>query len=111
MNQEHLPRVPPHYGTALSYFFGFLASLILTLAAYFSVTQALFSGWVLKLVVAGLGLLQAWVQFGLFFHLTKESKPRWNLIVFLFTIMVTLILVFGSIWIMNNLNYNLMGSQ
>lgn len=95
--------------TFSSYLLGFLLSLLLTLAAYLLAVRTLLSGWPLDLALTLLALTQGVVQLLFFLNLAHESKPRWNLLVFLFTLMVTLILVFGSIWIMNNLDYNLMG--
>ena len=46
-----------------------------------------------------------------FLHLGKETKPRWKLYVFGFMVSVVLIIVFGSIWIMNNLNYRMTPAQ
>lgn len=88
-------------------FFAFLFSILLTLAAFFLVRSLPKSG-ALQVIIGILGLVQAWIQLFVFLHLGREPKPRWNLIVFLFTVMVTLILVIGSLWIMHHLNYNLM---
>ncbi len=95
-------------GSFRSYLVGFLLSIVLTLAAYFLVVEHFVSGWALDLSVACLAIAQALVQLILFLHLMRESKPRWNLMVFLFTVLIVFIVVFGSLWIMNNLNYNLM---
>jgi len=103
--------VPPQnveYGTLKSYILGLILSMILTFAAYFAVVQHIFSGILLDCAVGVLGIAQAVVQLMLFLHMHKEPKPRWNIVVFLFMLMVLVIIVFGSIWIMNNLNYNLM---
>lgn len=112
MHEEKSPlMVPPHkveYGSLQSYLIGFVLSILLTLAAYFLVVRHLFSGYILDIAVGLLGIAQAVVQLMLFLHMAKEPKPRWNLIVFAFMLMVLVIIVFGSIWIMNNLNYNLM---
>jgi cytochrome o ubiquinol oxidase operon protein cyoD len=96
-------------GSFKSYFTGFILSLILTLAAYFLTVNQVFVGVVLMGVIGALTVIQALVQLFLFLDLGRETKPRWNLIVFLFMLLITLILVVGSIWIMYNLNYNLMG--
>lgn len=47
------------------------------------------------------------VQLVYFLHLGTEQKPRWKLLVFWFMIVVVLIVVVGSLWIMYNLNYNM----
>ena len=45
-----------------------------------------------------------------YLHLGLESKPRWNLMMFLFMVLLIFVLVGGSMWIMYNLNYNVMPS-
>lgn len=102
------PPQPVEYGTLTSYFSGFLCSLLLTLFSYWIAVKPLLSGWQADAAIGGLAIVQAWIQLLLFFNLTREAKPRWNLIVFFFMLMVVVIVVGGSIWIMNNLNYNLM---
>ena len=109
---SHDPLMEPpqavEYGNLKSYLLGFVLSIILTFAAYFLVVWRLLTGLALDLSVALLALVQAYVQLVLFLNLTREPKPRWNIVVFLFMALIVVILVFGSIWIMNNLNYNLM---
>lgn len=57
-----------------------------------------------------LAVAQLLVQLVFFLHMGKESKPRWNAIVFSFMLLVVGIIVIGSIWVMNNLHYNMMPS-
>ena len=66
--------------------------------------QEIFSGWTLVGALAALAVAQLMVQLVFFLHLGTESKPRWNLTVVLFALMVVVILVFGSLWIMKNIN-------
>jgi cytochrome o ubiquinol oxidase operon protein cyoD len=47
------------------------------------------------------------VQLVFFLHLGGEGKPRWRLTAFLFMLLVLVILVFGSLWIMYNLDYHM----
>lgn len=95
-------------GSLRTYVVGFLLSIVLTLASYFAVVGQLFSVSVITLVIFGFGILQVFVQLIFFLHLGHEPKPRWNLTVFLFMLLVLVIIVFGSLWIMDNLKYNLM---
>jgi len=55
-------------GTFNSYLTGFILSIVLTLAAYFSSIDHLFKTNILLLVVVGLALTQAVVQLIFFFH-------------------------------------------
>jgi cytochrome o ubiquinol oxidase operon protein cyoD len=99
-------------GTLTTYIVGFLLSLELTIAAYLLVSRhvhshhAAFSHKYLIAMLIGLAVSQLMVQLVFFLHLSRESKPRWNLTVFSFAILVVLIVVIGSLWIMNNLNYH-----
>lgn len=96
------------HGSFKLYVIGFVLSVLLTLAAYFIVVQKVFTGWMLATSIGILGMAQVWVQLILFLHLGDEPKPKWNVIVFSFMVLVVVILVFGSLWIMENLNYNVM---
>jgi cytochrome o ubiquinol oxidase subunit IV len=86
---------------------GLFISLIFTLASYFAVTKQLFVGWPLVAVIVAFGSLQATAQLFYFLHLGLESKPRWNLVTFLFMLLILIVVVGGSMWIMYNLNYHM----
>ncbi len=57
-------------------------------------------------MVASLAIVQFFVQLFFFLHLGHESKPRWRILIFSFMLLVVVIVVFGSIWIMQNLDYH-----
>jgi cytochrome o ubiquinol oxidase subunit IV len=94
-------------GSTGSYVVGFILSLLLTLVAYMIVVQELFSlTWTL-VMIALLAIVQLIVQLVLFLHIGKERRPRWKLVVFVFMVGVIVIVVGGSLWIMQNLNYHM----
>jgi cytochrome o ubiquinol oxidase operon protein cyoD len=93
-------------GNFKSYTWGFGLSLVLTVVAYVLTVKGLLSGWGLIYTLAGLAIAQLFVQLWFFLHLGRESKPRWNLAVLVFAAGVVFIVVFGSLWIMKNLDYN-----
>jgi cytochrome o ubiquinol oxidase operon protein cyoD len=103
---ENPQETATNHVTLSSYLAGFIVSLCLTMTAYLMVINHLFSRRLLVAAVAGLALAQFMTQLLFFLHLGRETKPRWKLGVFMFMVMVVLILVFGSIWIMANLNYH-----
>ena len=90
--------------TFKSYLTGFILSVILTLAAYFAVTNHASNA---LLIILALAVVQLVVQLVFFLHLNQGSDRHWNLTVFFSTVSIILILVIGSIWIMNHLNYNM----
>lgn len=99
------------HGSVFTYTTGFILSIVLTLAAYYFVVNDTFAYRELIAIIIGLAVAQLMVQLFFFLHLGKESKPRWNLIVFSFMLLVVGIIVIGSLWIMDNLDYNMMPSH
>lgn len=89
------------------YVIGFILSILLTLGAYAAVTGHNFAGTMLVAVVISLAIAQVLVQLFFFLHLGSETKPRWKLTVLIFMLVILGILVFGSLWIMQNLNYTM----
>lgn len=97
-------------GTLKAYIIGFISSIVLTLAAYGAVTERLFYGRGLVSVILALAVVQLIVQMFFFLHLGSESGSYWKLSIFVSTIALVLIIVIGSIWIMDHLNYRMMAS-
>ena len=86
----------------------FLVSLALTLIVYFFAVEDFLLLQPLAFTLIGLGVVQTVVQLVFFFQIANEPKPRWNLMTLLFTVMVIVIIIGGSMWIMTNVSYNLM---
>lgn len=91
-----------------SYLLGYLLSILLTSLAFLSLESQWFSGWSLASFLLILAVVQLAVQLFLFLHLGDESRPRWNIYALIFMLTCLLIFVLGSLWIMKNLNYNMM---
>lgn len=98
-----------HY---MPYVYGFIVSLAAILAAYIIVTQPGVSATATIIgVLVGLALIQLIAQVSYFLHLGDGPRPRWHLLSFLTMVMVVGFIVVGSLWIMANLDYNMMGDQ
>ena len=104
-------------GSARSYIFGFVLSIVLTLCAYISVVvyqssgRTFFSYEFLVPLIFSLAVIQLFVQLIFFLHLGHEKGPRWNLIFLVATVSIILLVVLGSLWIMYHLNYNMMPKE
>ena len=92
------------------YIIGFVLSVELTLLAYWAVVGGAYQAGFTIAIIIGLAILQLFVQLLFFLHLGEEMRPRWRLVTLGFGILVVFIIVFGSLWIMDNLNYNMMHS-
>lgn len=111
------PNAKPTHGSLYAYTIGFVISVGLTLIAYAVVQKHLVGEYVsygaraIILFILGLAVVQLIVQLFFFLHLGREEQPKWNTQMFLYMTLMLLILVIGSIWIMDNLNYNMMPSH
>lgn len=111
MKRETKKTIAPHGAkrpSLESYITGFILSLVLTLAAYFCVVNDIITGKAVIVTIVVLAVTQLLVQLIFFLHLDQETKPRLNLLVFLFMTLVLGIIVVGSLWIMYSLDYNMM---
>ncbi|MFZ1249369.1 MAG: cytochrome o ubiquinol oxidase subunit IV [Candidatus Saccharimonadales bacterium] len=115
--RKHVHALPDfRRASTATYVTGFLLSLSLTASAFLFVwsykasNDLLFSRGTLIGLLAVLAITQMVVQVMFFLHLSAERKLRLNMLAGAFTIFVVLCLVIGSIWIMQNLDYN-MGSH
>jgi cytochrome o ubiquinol oxidase subunit IV len=113
MNNEQYrkPQRVARTSMTMPYVVGFVLSVAMTLVAYLAVSRHELSRTVTIVTITGLAVAQFLTQMIFFLHLGREAKPRWRFILLLFALLVVVIVVGGSLWIMNNLNYNMMQSQ
>lgn len=104
---KHISHQSSAHGSLKSYTIGFALSVVLTLIPYFLVVKHSFESNDLFVIIMVFAVAQLLVQLLFFLHLGQEPRPKWNLIVFLFMLLVLVILVFGTLWIMHNLDYNM----
>ncbi len=100
-----------HQKTVVLRIIGYGTSLFFTLAAYFVMVQPdFFHLKVSKALMAifVLAICQAAAQFIFFIDVWREEGPRWNLGLFISTVLLILTIVFFSIWVMDHMNYNMM---
>ncbi len=94
-----------------NYSIGYATCILLTLIAYLIANLNYYHNWAIIAAIATLAFIQFVIQIVFFLHLSKEKKDRWRLYVFISMVIVVLILVVGSIWIMNSLDNNMMLDQ
>jgi cytochrome o ubiquinol oxidase operon protein cyoD len=94
------------HGTLTTYTLGVLLSIILTIVPYVLVDRKVMDGQGLIMSLIGFAISQVFIQLIFFLHLNRESRPRLNIMAFMFMVVVVFIVVGGSLWIMANLNYH-----
>ncbi|MGP1945623.1 MAG: cytochrome o ubiquinol oxidase subunit IV [Arsenophonus sp. ER-QC15-MAG3] len=96
------------YGIKKKYLIGFILSIILTVIPFLMVMYSTISHYNILCIVISTAIIQIMVHFICFFHMNTSFNDNWNFIAFLFTILIIGIIIIGSLWIMNNLNINMM---
>lgn len=94
--------------TLPAYLVGFFTSLLLTCLAFALVSQRYLDGSQLYLALGLLALAQLLVQSLCFLRLNTSREGMWNTLPYLFTLLIIFIAVAGSLWVMANLDYNMM---
>lgn len=100
--ETRLERRAEERGDFLSYVWGVCISLLLSLAAFALVHWAGLSRFSLLIAIGGLALVQLLVQFRCFLHIGFGHK-REDLQLILFSGLLLIIMVTGTIWIMASL--------
>lgn len=96
------------HGSVASYLTGFILSVILTAIPFVMVMNGHYSYGATMTTVLICAVVQLLVHVVCFLHLNTASENRWNLTAFIFTLIIIAIVVGGSVWIMWNLNLNMM---
>jgi cytochrome o ubiquinol oxidase operon protein cyoD len=89
-----------------SYLIGFVLSVVFMLVIYWLVEHRALPTQSLYNAIAIFAVVQLIVQVLFFLRLNARTESsRWDLISFLFTLLIIAIVVVGTLWIMYNLNY------
>lgn len=83
-----------------SYVIGLVLALVLTTGAFAVVWFDLFSGGAALAALGLLALVQAVVHLRYFLHIDLERSHRDDLLLILFTVLILIIMVSGTIWIL-----------
>ncbi|MGY2486734.1 cytochrome o ubiquinol oxidase subunit IV [Cupriavidus sp. CP313] len=91
-----------------SYAIGFILAVILTVIPFKLVMDGSMDKGKILWIILGMAVVQMLVHLKYFLHLDTSSEQRSNVIALLFTALILVIVVAGSLWIMHNLNTNMM---
>ena len=97
----------PH-ASMRDYVIGFVLSVILTAIPFWLVMTMPLSAGVTGAVIMGFAVVQIVVHMVFFLHMTPKAEGGWSLTSLVFTIIVVVIMLAGSLWVMHHLNTNMM---
>lgn len=107
LSQHSHNRRKKEHNTTASYIVGILLSLVFTAIPYYLVVTKTISGSRLLETIITFAVLQMAIQIFFFLHLGRGPKPLYNVVFFVSTVGIIMVVVVGSIFIINNL-YNTM---
>lgn len=90
------------------YTIGFVLSVILTAIPFGLVMTGALSPTVTGVTILGLAVVQIVVHMVYFLHMSPKAEGGWSITSLIFTIIVVGIMLSGSLWVMSNLNTNMM---
>ncbi|MBC7456282.1 MAG: cytochrome o ubiquinol oxidase subunit IV [Massilia sp.] len=100
---------PAYHGSLRSYATGFVLAVILTVIPFWLVMGKVFSNSsTAALVVLGFAAVQIVVHMVYFLHMNTKSEGGWTALALIFTVMLVVIMLSGSIWVMYHLDHNMM---
>ena len=96
-------------GTFRSYMTGFILSVILTAIPFWLVMGDVLNDTRLTgIVIMALAAVQIVVHMIYFLHMNTKSEGGWTFLALLFTLILVVITLVGSIWVMYHLDQNMM---
>lgn len=97
------------HGTVKGYMTGFVLAVILTAIPFWLVMGNVFeSSSTTSLVVLAFAAVQIVVHMIYFLHMNTRSEGGWTMLALIFTIVVVVITLTGSLWVMYHMNTNMM---
>jgi cytochrome o ubiquinol oxidase operon protein cyoD len=102
-----------HDGAAHSslkgYTIGFILSVILTAIPLWLVMGKVFDkSSTTAIVVLAFAAVQIVVHMVYFLHMNTKSEGGWSMLALIFTVVLVVIMLSGSLWVMYHLNHNMM---
>jgi len=106
---HHLDDDHGSHGSLRDYVIGFILSVILTAIPFWLVmTGAIADKSTTALVIMAFAAVQIVVHMIYFLHMDAKSESGWNMLALIFTIVLVVITLAGSLWVMYHMNANMM---
>ena len=103
----HDDRAP--HATVKGYLTGFILSVILTAIPFWLVMGNVFeNSSTTAFVILAFAAVQMVVHMIYFLHMNARSEHGWSMLALIFTVVIVVITLSGSLWVMYHMNHNMM---
>ena len=96
------------HGSRKGYLIGFALSVVLTAIPFWLVMTRPIGTQAIALTIMGLAAVRMVVHMIFFLHMNRRAEGGWSMMALLFTIVIVLIALSGSLWVMYHMNENMM---
>jgi len=97
------------HGSFRGYLTGFLLSVVLTAVPFWLVMgHVIADSRVAAFAVMAIGVVQIFVHMVYFLHMNSKSEGGWTMLAMIFTVVLVVITLSGTIWVMYHMNSNMM---
>ena len=108
-SHDHHDDGPVSHSTFKGYMTGFVLAVILTAIPFWLVMAKVFDKPnTTALVILAFAVVQIVVHMVYFLHMDAKSEGGWNMLALIFTLVVVVITLAGSLWVMYHMNTNMM---
>ncbi|MES2987749.1 MAG: cytochrome o ubiquinol oxidase subunit IV [Pseudomonadota bacterium] len=97
-----------YHASRRNYLIGFLLSVVLTAVPFWMVMTGAAAPQLTAILVVAFAVVQIIVHTVCFLHVNTRSESGWTLMAYVFTAVIILIVIAGSLWIMTHINSNMM---
>ncbi|MCH7341807.1 cytochrome o ubiquinol oxidase subunit IV [Pelomonas sp. CA6] len=97
-----------YHATVKDYAIGFVLSVILTAIPFWLVMAKVLPPGTTAFVILGFAAVQIVVHMVYFLHMNAKAEEGWSMLSLIFTLVLVVIMLAGSIWVMYHLNTNMM---
>jgi cytochrome o ubiquinol oxidase subunit IV len=103
---DHGHSVP--HATLRDYLIGFGLSVVLTAIPFWLVMTGVLPKQATGFIIMAFAVVQIVVHMIYFLHMNAKSDEGWTMVALVFTLILVVITLAGSLWVMHHLNVNMM---
>jgi cytochrome o ubiquinol oxidase operon protein cyoD len=108
MSEHHDHDAGASHSTLKGYLTGFVLAVILTAIPFWLVMGHVLDPKTTAFVILGFAAVQIIVHMVYFLHMNTRSEGGWTMLALIFTVVLVVITLSGSLWVMFHLNHNMM---
>ena len=106
--QDHAHDDEEAHGSRKGYWIGFALSVVLTAIPFWLVMVRPLTTQATALIIMAFAAIQMVVHMIFFLHMNRRAEGGWSVMALLFTVVIVLIALSGSLWVMYHMNENMM---